>query len=180
MSLVLWEAQFGDFANGAQVTIDNYIASGGTKWNRHSGLVMLLPHGIEGQGPEHSSAYPERYLKLCADDNIQVCNATTPYLERFLKLCADDNIQVCNATTPAQYFHLLRRQVKRNFRLPLILMTPKSLLRHEKAVSTLADLKSGSFCEILCDPCDPNAARSTMTCLRIAKHWIPTASPLSA
>ena len=142
MSLVLWEAQFGDFANGAQVTIDNYIASGGTKWNRHSGLVMLLPHGIEGQGPEHSSAY----------------------LERFLKLCADDNIQVCNATTPAQYFHLLRRQVKRNFRLPLILMTPKSLLRHEKAVSTLADLKTGSFCEILCDPCDPKFVKRVLFC----------------
>ncbi|MHC5096088.1 MAG: 2-oxoglutarate dehydrogenase E1 component [Planctomycetota bacterium] len=142
MSLVLWEAQFGDFANGAQVTIDNYIASGGTKWNRHSGLVMLLPHGIEGQGPEHSSAY----------------------LERFLKLCADDNIQVCNATTPAQYFHLLRRQVKRNFRLPLILMTPKSLLRHEKAVSTLADLKTGSFCEILCDPCDPKFVKRVLLC----------------
>ncbi|MHC4761688.1 MAG: 2-oxoglutarate dehydrogenase E1 component, partial [Planctomycetota bacterium] len=103
---------------------------------------MLLPHGIEGQGPEHSSAYPERYLKLCADDNIQVCNATTP----------------------AQYFHLLRRQVKRNFRVPLILMTPKSLLRHEKAVSTLADLKTGSFSEILCDPCDPKFVKRVLLC----------------
>lgn len=141
-ALVLWEAQFGDFANGAQVIIDNYIASGRTKWNRLSGLVLLLPHGIEGQGPEHSSAYLERYLKLCADDNIQVCNATTP----------------------AQYFHLLRRQVKCNYRLPLVIMTPKSLLRHDKCISTLGDLTSGSFHEILCDPCDPEAVDGIVLC----------------
>ena len=121
-ALVMWEAQFGDFANGAQVMIDTYIAAAETKWLRMSGIVMLLPHGYEGQGPEHSSARLERYLQLCAEDNLQVCVPTTP----------------------ASYFHMLRRQVRRNFRKPLIVMTPKSLLRHKACVSSLEDFTAGS------------------------------------
>jgi len=118
----LWEGQFGDFANGAQVIIDQFVAAGEAKWLRMSGLVLLLPHGYEGQGPEHSSARLERYLQLSAEDNWQVVNCTTP----------------------ANYFHALRRQVRRNFRKPLIVMTPKSLLRHKAAVSKLADFGPGS------------------------------------
>jgi 2-oxoglutarate dehydrogenase E1 component len=120
--LVLWEAQFGDFANGAQVIIDQFLASGETKWLRMCGLTLLLPHGHEGQGPEHSSARLERYLQLCAERNMTVCNLTTP----------------------ANYFHALRRQLKRNFRKPLVLMTPKSLLRHKLAVSSLQEMSNGS------------------------------------
>ena len=142
LSLVLWEAQFGDFCNNAQAVIDLFIASGETKWQRMSGLVLLLPHGFEGLGPEHSSAR----------------------LERFLQLCARDNMQVCNPSTPAQYFHLLRRQTKAPFRKPLVVMTPKSLLRHSLAVSTTDELSGGRFYPVIDEPQSVKKPEKALMC----------------
>ena len=143
-ALVIWEAQFGDFANGAQVVIDQFITSGEHKWGRLCGLTMLLPHGYEGQGPEHSSARLERYLQLCAEHNIQVCVPTTP----------------------AQVYHMLRRQVIRPLRKPLVALTPKSLLRHKLAISTLEDLAEGSFQTVIgeIDPIDPKKVERMVLC----------------
>ncbi len=146
--LTLWEAQFGDFANGAQIIIDQYIASAETKWQQMSGLVMLLPHGFEGQGPEHSSAR----------------------LERFLQLCAQNNIQVMNLTTPAQIYHALRRQIHRPFRKPMVVMSPKLLLRHPKAVSSLEELATGTFKEVI-DDTAANAAKVEQVILCTGKVY---------
>ena len=148
-SLVLWEGQFGDFANGAQVVIDQFISSGEQKWGRLCGLVMLLPHGYEGQGPEHSSARLERYMQLCAQQNIQVCVPTTP----------------------AQIFHLLRRQLLRDFRKPLIVMTPKSLLRHKLAVSSLNDLAEGKFYNVINEVDDIDAKKVNKVVLCCGKVY---------
>jgi 2-oxoglutarate dehydrogenase E1 component len=141
-TLTVWEAQFGDFANVGQVIIDQFLASAESKWRRMSGLVLLLPHGYEGQGPEHSSAR----------------------LERFLELCASRNLQVCNFTTPAQLFHALRRQLLRSFRKPLVVMSPKSLLRHKRSVSSVAEFTDSGFQTVIDDPTatDPAAVRRVL------------------
>lgn len=140
--LTLWEAQFGDFANGAQVIIDQFISPAEDKWQQHSRLVMLLPHGFEGQGPEHSSARLERYLQLCAENNMQVCNPTTP----------------------SQYFHLLRRQIHQKRRMPLVVMTPKSLLRLPAAVSPLEQLSHGAFLPVISDQVTPSGVQRILIC----------------
>ncbi len=140
--LCLWEAQFGDFANGAQVIIDQFLTSSESKWGRVAGLVLLLPHGHEGQGPEHSSARLERYLQSCAENNIQVCNMTTP----------------------AQYFHVLRRQMRRGFRKPMVIMAPKSMLRNKDAVSHFEDLQKGQFQEVIDDSHIKSTAKRVVFC----------------
>ena len=143
-ALVIWEAQFGDFTNNAQVVVDQFLSAGEAKWGRLAGLVLFLPHGLEGQGPEHSSARPERYLQLCADENMQVCAPTTP----------------------AQLFHLLRRQALRRYRKPLVVLTPKSLLRHPRSVSALEELERGAFRTVLGEEAlaRPGAARRVVLC----------------
>lgn len=141
-TLTIWEAQFGDFNNGAQIIIDQFLSAAEDKWRSKSGLVMLLPHGYEGQGSEHSSARLERYLTLCGDNNMQVANCTTP----------------------ANFFHILRRQLKREFRTPLVIMTPKSLLRHPEAVSTVEELATGRFQEIIAEEGNSKKVKTVVCC----------------
>ena len=141
-SLTIWEAQFGDFSNGAQIMLDQFISSAEDKWKMMNGLVMLLPHGYEGQGAEHSSARMERYLQLCAQHNMQMVNCTTP----------------------ANFFHVLRRQLKRKFRKPLVVFTPKSLLRHPQCVSSIQDLTTGRFQEIIDDTIEASSVKKLVLC----------------
>ena len=141
-SLTIWEAQFGDFSNGAQIMLDQFISAAEDKWKMMNGLVMLLPHGYEGQGAEHSSARMERYLQLCAQYNMQMVNCTTP----------------------ANFFHVLRRQLKRNFRKPLVVFTPKSLLRHPQCVSSIQDFITGRFQEIIDDTIESSSVKKLVLC----------------
>ena len=141
-TLTIWEAQFGDFGNGAQIMFDQYISAAEDKWKQQNGIVILLPHGYEGQGSEHSSAR----------------------MERFLQLCANDNMTVADCTTPANFFHLLRRQMKRNFRKPLIVFTPKSLLRHHLAVSEMSDFTEGEFQEVIDDTVATDQVKRLVFC----------------
>ena len=141
-SLTIWEAQFGDFSNGAQIMLDQFISAAEDKWKMMNGLVMLLPHGYEGQGAEHSSARMERYLQLCAQNNMQMVNCTTP----------------------ANFFHVLRRQLMRNFRKPLVVFTPKSLLRHPLCVSSIQDLTTGRFQEIIDDTIEASSVKKLVLC----------------
>jgi 2-oxoglutarate dehydrogenase E1 component len=142
-SLTIWEAQFGDFSNGAQIMFDQYISAAEDKWKTQNGIVVLLPHGYEGQGSEHSSARIERYLQLCAEDNMTVANCTTP----------------------ANFYHLLRRQMKRDYRKPLIVFTPKSLLRHPKAVNSIQDLANGEFQEVIDDAVNVDGVTKMVFCM---------------
>ena len=142
-TLTIWEAQFGDFSNGAQIMFDQYISAAEDKWKVQNGIVVLLPHGYEGQGSEHSSARIERYLQLCAEDNMTVANCTTP----------------------ANFYHLLRRQMKRDYRKPLIVFTPKSLLRHPKAVNSIEELASGEFQEVIDDTLNPDGIKKLVFCM---------------
>ncbi|MGH0190959.1 UNVERIFIED_CONTAM: hypothetical protein FKN15_054659 [Acipenser sinensis] len=148
-ALVLWEAQFGDFNNTAQGIIDQFISPGQAKWVRQNGIVLLLPHGMEGMGPEHSSARPERFLQMCNDDSDMFPKITDDFAVRQLYDC---NWIVVNCSTPANYFHVLRRQILQPFRKPLIIFTPKSLLRHPEAKSSFNDMNSG-------EPHDPHHRR---------------------
>ncbi len=142
-TLTIWEAQFGDFSNGAQIMFDQYISAAEDKWKLQNGIVVLLPHGYEGQGSEHSSARIERYLQLCAVDNMTVANCTTP----------------------ANFYHLLRRQMKRDYRKPLIVFTPKSLLRHPKVISSIEDLATGEFQEVIDDTINPKNVKKLVFCM---------------
>jgi len=142
-TLTIWEAQFGDFSNGAQIMFDQYISAAEDKWKLQNGIVILLPHGYEGQGSEHSSARIERYLQLCAIDNMTLANCTTP----------------------ANLYHLLRRQMKRDYRKPLIVFTPKSLLRHSKVISTIEDLATGEFQEVIDDTLNPDKIKKLVFCM---------------